>query len=163
MHEPAGRTVALESHDQGVDTQACLEVIRHRPAHDLACRQILEGRQIQKAFVSRDVGDVGEPHGVGTLGHKGATQPIGGDGQVMAAVRGFGPTPPATAGLQTHVAHQPLDPASRMTVPLPAQFSVDPGCAIDPALGGKDAADVPAQLGFRFNMALSGRDRAQPG
>jgi hypothetical protein len=37
----------------------------------------------------------------------------------------------ASLGLQTHGAHQPLDPASRMAVPFPAQFRVDAGCAID--------------------------------
>src|SRR5215217_9141095 len=80
----------------------------------------------------------------------------------MAAVRGFGLTPPATAGLQTHVTHQPLDPTSRMAVPLAAQFSVDARRAIDPPLGRKDPADVPAQLSFRLSAVLSGRDRAQP-
>src|SRR3954471_9288760 len=80
----------------------------------------------------------------------------------MAAVRGFGLTPPATLGLQTHVAHEPLDPPSRMPVPFPAQLSVDAGRAVDPPLGRKDAADVPAQLGFRLSAVLSGRDRAQP-
>src|SRR3982751_2858341 len=49
-----------------------------------------------------------------------------------------------------------------MAVPLAAQCSVDPGRAIDPALGRKDAADVPAQLGFRLRAVLSGWDRAQP-
>jgi hypothetical protein len=46
MNEPPRRLAALESHDQGVDTQAGLEVIRHRPAHDLARRQILDGREV---------------------------------------------------------------------------------------------------------------------
>jgi len=66
-------------------------------------------------------------------------------------------------GLQAHVTHQPLDPASRVPVPFPAQFGMDPGCTIDPALGGKDPADVPAQRGFRLSAVLSGGDRAQPG
>jgi hypothetical protein len=65
-------------------------------------------------------------------------------------------------GLQAHVAHQPLNPASRVAVPLPAQLSMDPGCTIDPALGSKDAADVLAQLGVHLSAALSGGDRAQP-
>src|SRR3954451_19487365 len=81
----------------------------------------------------------------------------------MAAVRGLGLASPTTLGLQTHVAHEPLDPPSRMPVPFPAQLSVDPGRAIDPPLGRKDSADVPAQLGFRLSAVLSGRDRAQPG
>src|SRR5215218_11027729 len=81
----------------------------------------------------------------------------------MAAVRGWGPVSLASLGLQTHVAHQPLDPASRVSMPLPAQLSMDPGCTIDLPLGGKDPADVAAQLGFRLRAALSERDRAQPG
>jgi hypothetical protein len=43
---------------------------------------------------------------------------------------GLGPTSLAALGLQTHVAHEPLDPASRMAAPFSAQFSVDAGCAI---------------------------------
>jgi hypothetical protein len=46
MNEPPRRLAALESHDQGVDTQAGLEVIRHRPAHDLARGQIFDGREV---------------------------------------------------------------------------------------------------------------------
>ena len=80
----------------------------------------------------------------------------------MAAVRGFGPLSLASLGLQTHVAHELLNPPARVPVPLPAQFGVDAGRAIDPALGRKDAADVPAQLGLRLNAALSRGDRAQP-
>src|SRR5215211_404346 len=153
---------ALESHDQGVDTQACLKMLRHRPAHDLARGQILDGREVQKALVGWKVRDVGQPHGVGALGFKGPAQPIGRNRQVMAAVRGLGPASPTSLGLQAHVTHQPLDPTSRMAVPLAAQFSVDARRAIDPPLGRKDPADVPAQLSFRLSAVLSGRDRAQP-
>jgi hypothetical protein len=46
MKEPAWRAAALEGHDQGVDTQACLEMLRHGPADDLARGQVLEGRQV---------------------------------------------------------------------------------------------------------------------
>jgi hypothetical protein len=127
MNEPAGRTVALESHDQGINAQPRLEVIRHGPAHDLARGQVLESGQVENLLVGGDVRDVGQPHGIGALGHKGPTQPVRCNRQVMAAVRGLGLTPPAALGLQTHVAHQPLDPASRVPVPLPAQLSMDPG------------------------------------
>src|SRR3954469_15257427 len=88
------------------------------------------------------------------LGHKGAAEQVRRHWEVVAAVRGLGPASPATLGLQAHVPHQPLDPASRMAVPLAAQFGVDPGRAIDPALGRKDAADVPAQFSFRLSAAL---------
>jgi hypothetical protein len=46
MDEPPRRLAALEGHDQGVDTQAGLEVIRHGPAHDLARGQVLDGREV---------------------------------------------------------------------------------------------------------------------
>src|SRR5215207_2453700 len=114
MNEPAWRLAALEGHDQGVNAQARLEVIRHCPAHDLARGQVLEGGQIEKALISCDVGDVGEPHGVGALGHKGAAEQVRRDREVMAAVRGLGPALPTTLRPQTHVAHQLLDPASRV-------------------------------------------------
>jgi hypothetical protein len=47
--------------------------------------------------------------------------------------------------------------------PLPAQFGVDAGRAIDPALGREDATNMPAQLRIRLGPALSFGDRAQPG
>jgi len=46
MNEPAWRSAALEGHDQGVDAESRLEMLRHRPADNLTCRQILEGRQV---------------------------------------------------------------------------------------------------------------------
>src|SRR3954469_23195158 len=59
MNEPPRRLAALEGHDQGVDTQACLEVIRHGPADDLARGQVLDGGQVEKALVGWNVRDVG--------------------------------------------------------------------------------------------------------
>jgi hypothetical protein len=47
----------------------------------------------------------------------------------MAAVRGLGPTSLTSLGLQAHVVHELRDPATCVAVPLPAQFSVDPGRA----------------------------------
>src|SRR3954466_9213307 len=58
MDEPAGRPAALEGHDQGVDTQAGLEVIRHGPAHDLARGQVLDGRQVEKALVGWNIREI---------------------------------------------------------------------------------------------------------
>ena len=58
VNESARRAAALEGHDQGVNAQACPEVIGHRPADDLARRHVLEGRQIEKPLVGRDVGEI---------------------------------------------------------------------------------------------------------
>src|SRR3954470_143600 len=59
MNEPPRRLAALEGHDQGVDTQACLEMLRHRPADDLARGQVLDGGEVEKALVGWNVRDVG--------------------------------------------------------------------------------------------------------
>src|SRR3954462_2980549 len=50
-----------------------------------------------------------------------------------------------------------------MPPPFPAQFSMDPGGAVDSAVCREDPADMPAQLGVRFGPVLDGGDRAQPG
>ena len=68
----------------------------------------------------------------------------------------------ALAGGQAHLAHQPLDAPTRMPPTVPPQLSMDPRRAVDPPAGGEDAADVPAQFGFRLGLALEGGDRAQP-
>jgi hypothetical protein len=44
------RPAALESHDQGIDAQLGTQVIRHRPADDLACCHVLEGCQAHEAL-----------------------------------------------------------------------------------------------------------------
>jgi hypothetical protein len=37
---------------------------------------------------------------------------------------------------------------------LPPQLGMDPWRAVDPPASGEDAADLPAQLGFRLGTAL---------
>src|SRR5919199_2945656 len=163
VNEPPRWLEALEGHDQGVDAKPRLQVIGHRPADDLARRQVLEGRQIHKALAGWNVGDVGQPHGIGSFGCEGVSEQIGSNRKVVAAVRGFWRGSPASARLQAHVAHEPLNAPPRVLPPLPAQFGVDAGCAIDPALGREDATNMPAQLRIRLGPALSCGDRAQPG
>src|SRR4051812_31858119 len=81
----------------------------------------------------------------------------------MAAVRGAGCAAAALAGREPHLAHQPRDAPARMPQPFPAQLGVDAWRAVDPPAGGEDAADLPAQLGFRLGTALDGGDRVEPG
>src|SRR4051795_519723 len=57
--------------------------------------------------------DVGQPHGVGTLGHKGAAEQVRRHREVVAAVRGLGAASPTPLGPQTPVTPQPPPPASR--------------------------------------------------
>src|SRR5215218_8405807 len=85
MDEPPWRSAALEGHDQGVDAEPRLEMLRHRPAHDLARGQILEGREVQKALIRWNVRDVGQPHGIRALGPKGAAEQVRRHWEVVAA------------------------------------------------------------------------------
>src|SRR5215213_265071 len=45
---------------------------------------------------------------------------------------------------------------------LPPQLGMDPRPAVGLPAGGEDAADLPAQLGFRLGTALDGGDRVEP-
>ena len=55
MNEPPWGSAALEGHDQGVDAESRLEMLRHRPADDLPRGQVLEGGQVEKALVGWNV------------------------------------------------------------------------------------------------------------
>ena len=50
-----GRPMTLEGHDQGVGAQPGFQVIRHRPAEDLARGPVLDRRQMEPALVRRNV------------------------------------------------------------------------------------------------------------
>jgi hypothetical protein len=80
----------------------------------------------------------------------------------MAAVRGTGHPATTLPGGEPHLAHQPPDTSARMSPALPAQLGVNARRAVDPSAGREDAADMPAQLGFRLGPVLDNGDRGQP-
>jgi hypothetical protein len=81
------RAVPLQRHDEGIEAQLGAEVVGHRPAQDLARGQVLDRGEIQPALVCGQVADVGQPDLVGPLGGEVARQPVGGDRELVAAVR----------------------------------------------------------------------------
>ncbi len=52
MNEASGRCAMLDRHHQGVLAQRTPQVIGHTPADDLVGRHVLDGGQVQPAFVS---------------------------------------------------------------------------------------------------------------
>jgi hypothetical protein len=53
-----GRIAPLQGHDQGVDAQPGPQVVGHRPADDLARGQVLDGGEVEPAFVGREVREI---------------------------------------------------------------------------------------------------------
>ena len=90
MDEPAWRSAALEGHDQSVDAEPRLEMLRHRPADDLARGQVLDGGQVEPALVRRQVADVGQPDRVRPLGREAPLVPPAVGGTPVWSLRGQG-------------------------------------------------------------------------
>src|SRR3954466_4915416 len=88
MDQAGFRPAALQGHDQRVHAQPGPQVIRHRPADDLARGQVLDRGQVQPALVRRQVGDVGQPDRVGPLGDEVAVEQVRRDRQGVAGVGG---------------------------------------------------------------------------
>ncbi len=97
VDQPARRVMPLDGHDQGVDAQPGLEMVRHGPADDLARGHVLDRGQIQEAFAGRDVRDVGQPDLVRPFRDEVPRQQVGGHREIVAAVRGAGCAAAATA------------------------------------------------------------------
>lgn len=69
----------LQRHDQRVEAQPRPQVCCHAPADDLASGQVLDGGEVQEAFLGRDIADVGETDGIRAVGRELAAKPVGGD------------------------------------------------------------------------------------
>src|ERR1039457_2719317 len=69
MNHPC-RPSLRNRHIQGGQHQLGVQVIAHRPAHDLARIHVQDHRQIQKPGPRRDIGRIGHPEPIGRLGIK---------------------------------------------------------------------------------------------
>ena len=58
VEQPRWRVMVLDGHDQRIDAEPRLQVVRHGPAHDLACGHILNGGQIQETLTGRNIGEI---------------------------------------------------------------------------------------------------------
>src|SRR4051794_13780156 len=178
MDQAGFRPAALQGHHQGVHAQPGPEVVGHRPADDLARGQVLDGGQARPALVRRQVGDVGQPDGVGPVGGEVAVEQVGRHRQGVAGGGGGGGAPPGGVGGggggggRRRPPPPPRGPPPPPPPPPPrgggappprARRGGPPPRAVGAPTGGEDAADQAAQLGLRLGPGADGRDRAQPG
>jgi hypothetical protein len=70
------------------------QVISHRPADDLFGKEIEHGGQIEPSFSGWLVSYVGQPNLIGPAGGEILAEPVGGNRQIVMAVRGACPEPP---------------------------------------------------------------------
>ena len=95
MVDQAGRRLLpLDGHGQGCDGQFRPHVVTHRPADDFAGEEIEHDGQIEPPFGGWHAGDVGQPNLIRPAGGEVLAEPVGGNRQIVTAVRGADPEPP---------------------------------------------------------------------
>ena len=130
-----------------------------RPADDPAAPGVDDRGEVAGARAGRQLGDVGDPQPVGTLGAEVAVDEIGeGLGILVADRRAH--EPPAVDAREMVAPHQPGDPLARDVVPGLGEVGVDPGHAVRPAAAGVGAPDLRRPAPRRSARGREGpRDR----
>ena len=121
-----------DRHIQRLLAQDALQPLGHRPADDLHRGQILDGGEVEPAFVSWDVGDVSEPDRIGRNGFEVAVEQIGRDRMGVAAVGGDRHLPPASRWTNAVLSHELGDRALRDAKAAGLQLGMDPRRAVAP-------------------------------
>jgi hypothetical protein len=73
-------------------------VVTHRPANDLSGEKLEHDSQIVPSFLGWDIGNVSEPDLIRPLGGEFLSEPVGGNGPIVAAVGGACPEPALRRG-----------------------------------------------------------------
>ena len=132
VDQPHGQPAAADRHLQRILAQDALQPLGHRPADDLHRGQILDGGEVEPAFVSWDVGDVSEPDRIGRGGFEVAVEQIGRDRMGVAAVGGDRRPPPASRWTNAVLSHELGDRVLRDAKAAGLQLGMDPRCAVAP-------------------------------
>ena len=98
----------------------------HRPADDRHRGQILDGGEVEPAFVSWDVRDASEPDRIGRNGFEVAVEQIGRDCMGVAAVDGDRRPPPASRWTNAVLSHELGDRALRDAQAAGLLLGMDP-------------------------------------
>src|SRR3981189_348403 len=138
---------------KGRQWQFGAQMIRHRPANDLAAVEVHDRSQIKPALISLDVGDVGEPDPVRGGGAEVALEQVRGDWEVVTAVGGAHPSWPRHDSPDTVTAHQSLDATAARPAPLSPQLGMDARTAIASACVAMDPLDVVDELAIGAGSA----------
>lgn len=129
-----------DCHPQRRQRQLGAQMIRHRPADDLAAVEVHDRGQIEPALISLDIGDVGEPDVVRRGGDEVALEQVRRDREIVTAVGDAHPSRPRHDGSDTVTTHQPLDATTARSTAL--GLSARHGCA--GCRSGRLCRDAPA-------------------
>ena len=142
VDQPHGQPAAADRHLQRILAQDALQPLGHRPADDLHRGQILDGGEVEPAFVSCDAGDVSEPDRIGRSGFEVAVEQIGRDRMGAAAVGGDRRPPPASRWTNAVLSHELGDRALRGAKAAGFQLGMDPRRAVAPLALLEDLPDL---------------------
>ncbi len=142
VDQPRRRPAVADRHLQRILAQGALQTLGHRPADDLHRGQILDGGEVEPAFVGWDVGDVSEPDRIGRGGFEVAVEQIGRDRMGVAAVGGDRRPPPASWRTNAVLSHELSDSALRDAKAAGLQLGMDPRHAVAPLALSEDLPDL---------------------
>ena len=131
---------------QGIEDEARFRAPRHPPADDAPGIGVDDEGDVDEARPGGDVGEVGDPEPVRRRNPELAVHPVERTGSRLVADRGshgFSSNNP----LQTHLAHQAGDRASRNRDPFAAELAPDLAHAVDPEVLLPDPPDMAAKQG----------------
>src|SRR3977135_117728 len=154
VNQTDARPLCRNGHRQGRQWQFGAQMIRHRPAGDLAAVEVHDRGQIKPALISLDVGDVGEPDSVRRGSDEVALDQVRGDREIVTAVGGAHPSVARADGPDSWATHQSLDATAARPAPLSPQLGMDARTAIASACVAMDPLDVVDEL------AIGGGSRA---
>ncbi len=161
VQQLVGLAASPDRHQQCIRDQLRGHAGAHRPADHAAREQIDHGRHIEPALGGPDVGEVGNPLLVRSLGRKLPVQNVRRHGRDLPITFVLRQAPPAWPCPQSLQAHQPLDPMQAAVNAFGQQVAPDAPGAVGPVAGNEACLDL---LADRFVAAGSGAGRSvQPG
>src|SRR5882762_2184654 len=141
VNQTGARPLCRNGHRYGRQWQFGAQMIRHRPADDLAAVEVQDGGQIEPALIGLDVGDVGEPDPVRRSGGEVAVEQVRGDREVVPAIGRPHPPWPRHDGPDAVTAHQSLKATAARPAALSPQLDMDARAAIASADVAMDPLD----------------------
>jgi hypothetical protein len=144
--ELSGRRAPEQGHLPTGQDQRSVEVRTHRPADDFAAIKIHHAGQVEPAFASGDVSDIGDPRLINPVRGTQGGQCVGGDRLVMPTVGRPDPITLFGPAREVLLAHQTGDAVAAINMAAPPQGLADARAAIGPATGLKLLLDQNRQL-----------------
>jgi hypothetical protein len=152
------RPALSQSHVQGLQDQLGAQMRGHRPAHHPTAPGVHHHGQVQEARPGRDVGDVGHPEPIATLGREVPVHQVRGRTALRIPLRG-GDLATPTGSPQPRLTHQASHPLAAHQLAASVQFGVDPRSPIRAPRTCVDSSDSCQKLhiGPRMRRARTTR------